>query len=43
MAWACWAVPLIVAEVFLQAAKIRKGNAALANKKKPVPEPVPEV
>lgn len=42
MAWACWAVPLIVTEVFLQAAKIRKGNAALANKKKTVPIPVSE-
>jgi len=33
MAWACWSVPLIVAELFLQGSKIRKGNAALANKK----------
>jgi len=33
MAWVCWSVPLIVAEVFLQASKIRKGNAALAKKK----------
>lgn len=33
MAWACWAVPLVVAEAFLQAAKISKGNAAIANKK----------
>jgi len=33
MAWSSWAVPLIIAEVFLQAAKIRKGNAALSNKK----------
>jgi uncharacterized membrane protein len=43
MAWACWAAPLVVTEVFLQAAKIRKGNAALANKNKPVPASVPEV
>jgi len=43
MAWACWAVPLIVAEVFLQAAKIRKGNAALANKKHAAPVQVSEV
>jgi hypothetical protein len=34
MAWVCWSVPLIITEIFLQAAKIRKGNAALANKKK---------
>jgi hypothetical protein len=34
MAWSCWAVPLIITEVFLQAGKIRKGNAALANKKR---------
>jgi uncharacterized membrane protein len=33
MAWASWSVPLIVAELFLQGSKIRKGNAALANKK----------
>lgn len=33
MAWVCWSVPLIVTEVFLQAGKIRKGNAALAKKK----------
>ncbi|HVS91033.1 MAG TPA: DUF2306 domain-containing protein [Mucilaginibacter sp.] len=33
MAWACWAVPLMFTEVFLQAAKIKKGNAALAKKK----------
>jgi len=34
MAWACWALPLMVAEVFLQGSKIRKGSAVLANKKK---------
>ncbi|HZX58641.1 MAG TPA: DUF2306 domain-containing protein [Mucilaginibacter sp.] len=34
MAWACWAPPLMVAEAFLQGSKIRKGSAALANKKK---------
>jgi len=34
MAWACWSVPLIVTELFLQGSKIRKGNIALANKKK---------
>jgi uncharacterized membrane protein len=33
MAWASWSVPLIVAELFLQGSKIKKGNAALANKK----------
>ncbi|MBS1524146.1 MAG: DUF2306 domain-containing protein [Bacteroidetes bacterium] len=43
MAWACWAVPLMVTEVFLQAAKIRKGNAALANKKRAGPVPVSEI
>lgn len=43
MAWACWAIPLMVAEVFLQAAKIRKGNTPMANKKKAVPAPVSEV
>ena len=36
MAWSCWAVPLMITEVFLQAGKIRKGNAALANKKRQV-------
>jgi uncharacterized membrane protein len=36
MAWACWSVPLIVTEIVLQAGKIRKGNTALANKKKQV-------
>lgn len=34
MAWASWSIPLIVAEIFLQGSKIRKGNAALAKKKK---------
>jgi uncharacterized membrane protein len=34
MAWACWSIPLIVTELFLQGAKIRKGNAALVNKRK---------
>lgn len=34
MAWACWALPLMVAEAFLQGKKIQKGGAALANKKK---------
>jgi hypothetical protein len=34
MAWACWAAPLFVTEVILQAKKIRKGNVALANKQK---------
>ncbi|MBS1501659.1 MAG: DUF2306 domain-containing protein [Bacteroidetes bacterium] len=43
MAWACWAVPLIITEVFLQAAKIRKGNAALAKKKRSSPVPVSEI
>jgi uncharacterized membrane protein len=31
MAWVCWSVPLIVTEIVLQARKISKGNAALAN------------
>jgi hypothetical protein len=26
MAWACWSVPLLVTEVFLQAKKIRKAS-----------------
>jgi uncharacterized membrane protein len=33
MSWACWAVPLMVTEVFLQGIKIRKGNIAMNNKK----------
>ncbi len=32
-AWACWAFPLMVTEVFLQGIKIRRGSMALANKK----------
>ncbi|MBI3719954.1 MAG: DUF2306 domain-containing protein [Sphingobacteriales bacterium] len=34
MAWACWAAPLFVTEVILQARKIHKGNIALAAKQK---------
>ena len=34
MSWACRAIPLVVAEIFLQAAKISRGNAALAGKNK---------
>jgi hypothetical protein len=33
MAWVCWSVPLMITEVFLQAGKIRKANAALSKKK----------
>ena len=39
MAWACWSVPLIVTELFLQGKKIQKGNTALhkkANQSAPV-------
>jgi uncharacterized membrane protein YozB (DUF420 family) len=32
MAWACWAFPLLVTEVTLQAIKIRRGYAALTKK-----------
>jgi uncharacterized membrane protein YozB (DUF420 family) len=32
MAWACWAFPLLVTEVVLQAIKIRRGYAALTKK-----------
>jgi len=34
MAWVCWSVPLIVTEIVLQARKISKGNAALANEQR---------
>jgi uncharacterized membrane protein len=36
MAWACWALPLMVTEAFLQGKKIQKGGAALAGKKKQI-------
>lgn len=32
MAWACWAVPLMVTEVIIQSRKINRGNVALAHK-----------
>ena len=32
MAWACWAFPLLVTEVLLQAIKIRRGYTALTKK-----------
>jgi uncharacterized membrane protein len=34
MAWVCWSVPLIITEIVLQARKISKGNAALANEQR---------
>jgi len=39
MAWACWSVPLVATELFLQINKIRKGNGALANKRKQAVQP----
>ncbi|QEC66487.1 DUF2306 domain-containing protein [Panacibacter ginsenosidivorans] len=32
MSWACWAFPLLITEVVLQAIKIRRGYAALSKK-----------